>query len=49
MPLPAIDMMETSVTYPGEFGGDSWDHEEGETCFERTIDKEIYPPYSKMK
>lgn len=26
-----------------EFGGESWDHGEGEVCFERTIDPELYP------
>lgn len=40
---------ETSVAYPypGSGVNESWDHEEGRTCFERTIDKDIYPPYSK--
>jgi len=35
-------------SYP--YGGvnESWDHQEGRTCFERTIDKDIYPPYSKQ-
>jgi len=28
---------------------DSWSHEAGETCFERTIDPERYPPYSNTK
>lgn len=27
----------------------SWDHEAGRVCFERTIDKELYPPLSKIK
>lgn len=26
------------------FGSDSWEHEAGETCFERTIDPDRYPP-----
>ncbi len=26
---------------------DSWDHQAGRTCFSRTIDKDIYPPYPK--
>ena len=25
----------------------SWQHGSGRTCFERTIDKELYPPDSK--
>lgn len=28
---------------------DSWKHDAGETCFERTIDPERYPPYSKLR
>lgn len=47
-PMIVGDMVESSMPYPGVSGGDSWNHEVGETCFERTIDKEIYPPYSKM-
>jgi len=38
--------MAISYPYPGP-GGDSWDHEIGRTCFEREIDKDIYPPYPK--
>lgn len=34
--------------YPG-VGGDSWDHEAGRTCYDRTIDKDLYPPYSKSE
>lgn len=26
---------------------ESWDHQTGRTCFERTIDKDMYPPYLK--
>lgn len=25
----------------------NWEHEVGKTCFERTIDKELYPPYEE--
>ncbi len=32
--------------YPG-VGGDSWDHDAGHTCFQRTIDPDLYPPYPK--
>lgn len=28
-------------------GGDTWEHGAGTTCFERTIDPEIYPPVKK--
>jgi hypothetical protein len=40
---------DVSVSYPYPGGGvnESWDHQEGRTCFERTIDKDIYPPYPK--
>jgi hypothetical protein len=37
----------TSYPYPGGMS-DSWDHEEGRTCFERTIDKDVYPVYEKQ-
>lgn len=45
MPIP--EKISTDVAYP--FGGvnDSWNHETGRTCFERTIDKDIYPPFEK--
>jgi len=36
--------------YPGPGGtNESWDHETGRTCFERTIDPEIYPPFRQLK
>lgn len=39
----------TSYPYPGGGYGanESWGHDAGHTCFERTIDKDIYPPYPK--
>jgi hypothetical protein len=46
----AFDMKrEASVAYPypGYGINESWDHEAGRTCFERTIDKDMYPPYPK--
>ncbi len=48
-PMVAYDTKETSnVSYPYRGGiNESWDHQAGRTCFERTIDKDIYPPYSK--
>jgi hypothetical protein len=52
--VPYPTMMEgrdTSVSYPypgpGYGANDSWDHKVGRTCFERTIDKDLYPPYPK--
>ncbi len=53
MPMPYMEnnVGSTSVAYPSAGGGinQSWDHEAGRTCFERTIDKNIYPPYPKPK
>lgn len=36
-----------SVVYPDLPG--AWSHGKGRTCFERTIDPDLYPPVSKMK
>lgn len=45
--MPARDIAVSSVApYPGGTA-DSWDHQEGRTCFTRTIDPEFYPPYPK--
>lgn len=34
--------------YPGESGmNDNWQHGAGEVCFDRSIDPQRYPPYSK--
>lgn len=41
------DAVVSSPGYPGSGVNDSWDHDAGRTCFERTIDKDIYPPYPK--
>ena len=43
------DVSMTSYPYsvPGGIN-ESWDHQAGQTCFERTIDKDIYPPYKKQ-
>jgi hypothetical protein len=48
-PMIAYDTKETSaVSYPYRGGvNESWDHQAGRTCFERTIDKDIYPPFPK--
>lgn len=33
----------------GFSSNEAWSHEAGETCFDRTIDPELYPPYSKSR
>ncbi len=46
MPMMASDVAVSS--YPTEGGmNQSWEHGVGRTCFERTIDKDIYPPFPK--
>jgi len=42
------DIAISSNPYPGGLN-DSWNHEIGRTCFVRTIDKDIYPPFEKIK
>lgn len=44
--MPTKDVAVSSMPYPGGMN-DSWDHQEGRTCFEREIDPELYPPYPK--
>lgn len=44
--MPVRDIAVSSVPYPGGMN-DSWDHQVGRTCFERTIDPDLYPPYPK--
>lgn len=47
MPMYAgKDMSVSSYPYPGGTN-ESWDHKAGRTCFARTIDKDIYPPFKK--
>jgi len=51
MPMAETDIATSSVSYPYPGPGwsnESWDHQTGRTCFERTIDKDIYPPYPKV-
>lgn len=40
------DVAVSSYPYPGGVN-DSWDHGIGRTCFTRTIDKDLYPPFKK--
>lgn len=51
MSVSVSDVGTTSVAYPypgpGYGSNDSWDHQSGRTCFARTIDKDIYPPFPK--
>lgn len=42
------DIAISSGPYPSGLN-DSWDHKIGRTCFSRTIDKDIYPPFEKVK
>ncbi len=50
-PYPAFDMgmggtKEMAVpSMPGYGINESWDHQAGRTCYERTIDPELYPPF----
>ncbi len=39
----------TDPTMGGSPIADNWEHGAGRQCFERTIDPERYPPYSKMR
>ena len=43
--------MKTMPAYPVYEGGVSqnWDHGQGRVCFERTIDKQLYPPIDKIR
>lgn len=46
--LPSPETAQPSrVAYPGIYdtGNEFWQHDTGRTCFERTIDPELYPPY----
>ncbi|MEK7641084.1 MAG: hypothetical protein AAB389_03765 [Patescibacteria group bacterium] len=35
--------------YPTYYGQESWQHTEGNVCFDRKIDKELYPPIKTAK
>lgn len=49
MPMYEKSVSDVAVSYPYPYGGanDSWDHKAGRTCFERKIDKDLYPPFPK--
>ncbi|MDP3883287.1 MAG: DUF5671 domain-containing protein [Candidatus Staskawiczbacteria bacterium] len=38
-----------SVPVPVKGASDNWQHSAGRVCFERTIDKQLYPPLSQTK
>lgn len=41
-------MIETPMALPGKsIDSQTWDHGAGRVCFERTIDKDLYPPLNK--
>jgi hypothetical protein len=49
MMAPSVAYDTTSIRpVPGGVG-ENWDHEAGYTCFSRTIDPELYPPFPKEK
>lgn len=49
MPMYAEkDIAVSSYPYPGGGVNESWSHEAGRTCFTRTIDKDIYPPFKNQ-
>ncbi len=39
----------TPISVIGKGGSDNWTHTAGRVCFERTIDKQLYPPLNKTK
>lgn len=46
--MPMMDRDIAVSSYPAPSGAnESWDHEKGRTCFERTIDKDMFPPFEK--
>ncbi len=41
------DVAVSSYPYPSGGTNESWSHDAGRTCFLRTIDKDMYPPFPK--
>jgi len=37
------------ISVPAKGYADNWQHSAGRVCFERTIDKQLYPPFTKTK
>lgn len=50
--MPMVAYQDKAVSaiapYPGVGMNESWDHQAGRTCFTRTIDPDIYPPFTKQ-
>lgn len=49
--LPSEEILK-SIARPeivGDYEFENWKHEKGRTCFERTIDPDRYPPYTKVR
>ena len=44
--MPMRDVAVSSMPYPGG-AGENWDHDAGRSCYQRTIDPEVYPPFPK--
>ncbi len=47
IPVYEKDISVSSYPYSGGVN-ESWNHDAGYSCFERTIDKDIYPPFEKQ-
>ncbi len=48
VPMPMMEDGTATSSRPYSGGvNESWDHEAGRTCYDRTIDKDLYPPYGK--
>jgi len=45
--LPSDQMPKSAAVRPMYPGEESWQHGEGEQCFDRTIDPERFPPFTK--
>jgi hypothetical protein len=45
--LPSRELPRGAAVQPMYPGEENWQHGEGEQCFDRTIDPERYPPYTK--
>jgi hypothetical protein len=39
----------SSASAYAPYGDQNWQHETGKVCFERTIDKDLFPPYTKTQ
>jgi hypothetical protein len=46
--VPSRELPRGAMTQPMYPGEENWQHGEGEQCFDRTVDPERYPPYTKV-